>query len=90
MRCDAYVAAVPPWSLEKMGLGMLVPGEQTWRSIVGVHLFMEDADWEFDCAGIAGEPFGWVFNKTTDFGLGFRVPAGGGERGRWHRRHAQG
>jgi len=71
MRCDAYVAAVPPWSLEKMGLGMLVAGEQTWRAIVGVHLFMEDVDRKFDCAGIAGEPFGWVFNKTTDFGLGF-------------------
>ena len=71
MCCDAYVAAVPAWSLEKMGLGMLVPDWQTWRPIVGVHLFMDDVDPDFDCACVAGEPFGWVFNKTADFGLGF-------------------
>lgn len=71
MRFDGYVTAVPPWSLEKMGLGMLVPGPRTWRPIVGVHLFVDDVEDSFDCACVAGEPFGWVFNKTSDFGLGF-------------------
>ncbi|MCX6344827.1 MAG: hydroxysqualene dehydroxylase HpnE [Armatimonadetes bacterium] len=68
---DAYVMAVPPWSLEQMGLEQFGGDRLHWRPIVGVHLFLDYIDPDFDCACIAGEPFGWVFNKTNDFGLEF-------------------
>lgn len=69
VRCGAYVIATPPWSVAEMGLG--IPGIDAiaWRSIVGVHLFLDEIDSRFECACVAGEAFGWVFNKTADFGM---------------------
>ncbi|MEN6612415.1 MAG: hydroxysqualene dehydroxylase HpnE [Armatimonadota bacterium] len=69
IRSDYYVCAVPPWSLAEIGYANDAGQEMHWRSIKSVHLFYEVADFGFERACMAGEPFGWVFNKTHDFGL---------------------
>lgn len=71
VHCDACVFAIPPWSLERVGVETWGAGNLEWHSIVGVHLFLDDIGEALDCACLAGEPFGWVFNKQADFGLEF-------------------
>ena len=90
--------AVPPWRLEEMGGsgignwkeqgrgrekgdGAEMPSLQ-WKPIVAAHMFFKGGLPEFDRACVAGEPFGWVFNKSRDFGLRQRLRAGSRER-RW-------
>ncbi len=68
---DTYVMAAPPWSLEQIGLEQFGGDRLHWRPIVGVYLFLDYIDSNFDRACLADEPFGWVFNKTNDFGLKF-------------------
>lgn len=68
---DYYVCAVPPWSLAEMGYSTDAAHAMHWRSIKSVHLFYNNTDFEFERACAVGEPFGWVFNKTRDFGLDF-------------------
>jgi len=68
IEADAYVAAVPPMALAKMGLD---PGEGSllqWRPIVSAHLFYEGPTPPFEPACVVGESFGWVFSKHTDLG----------------------
>ncbi|MCL5105753.1 MAG: hydroxysqualene dehydroxylase HpnE [Armatimonadetes bacterium] len=66
---DAYVCAVPPWSLNRMDVEIHGSERLGWHAIVGVHLFFGNLDPGFDCACVVGEPFQWVFNKSADFGM---------------------
>lgn len=71
IKANYYVCAVPPWSLVEMGYATDAAQAMQWRSIKSVHLFYDHADFKFARACAPGEPFGWVFNKTCDFGLDF-------------------
>ncbi|MCE5314219.1 MAG: hydroxysqualene dehydroxylase HpnE [Armatimonadota bacterium] len=71
IRPDYYVCAVPPWSLDEMGFATYAARRLRWRPIVCVHLFYDDPCVDFERSCVVGEPFGWVFNKTSDFGLNF-------------------
>jgi zeta-carotene desaturase len=68
---DHFVCAVPPWSLNAMGLVDDAWRRIVWRPIVSAHLFLEGQPLDFDRACIVGQPFGWVFDKSRDFGLPF-------------------
>lgn len=68
VEADAYVCAVPPGALAKMGVD---PGEGhllQWRPIISAHLFYDSRTPPFEPACVVGEPFGWVFSKHTDLG----------------------
>ena len=67
IRRDCCVCAVPPWRLEEMG--SVEGGRLEWRPILAAHMFFRGGLPEFDRVCVAGEPFGWVFNKSRDFGL---------------------
>lgn len=71
VEADVYVCAVRPGGLRRMGYEapQSIRHQNDVRPIVAVHLF-------FDCeppgvvhACLPGEPFGWVFSKSRDFGL---------------------
>lgn len=67
LKRDAYVCAVPPWSLDRMGVENSDWAGLAWHAIVGAHMFFRDVESGFDCACLVGEPFQWVFNKSADF-----------------------
>ena len=66
---DAYVAAVPPMALERMGIDAGKGKEIRWRPILSAHLFYEGQTPPFEPACVVGEPFGWVFSRQA--GLGY-------------------
>jgi len=70
VRTDYYVSAVMPDSLLEMGFTADTARRMHWRPIKGVHLFYDNLP-DFDRVCAVGEPFGWVFNKSHDFGLNF-------------------
>jgi len=65
---DVYIAAVTPDALSRMGVPAAVASLH-WMPIVSVHLFHEGAPPVSPPSCVVGEPFGWVFNKSSDFGL---------------------
>lgn len=68
IEADAFVTAVPPAALKKMGMD---PGDADllrWRPIISAHLFYESPTPPFEPACVVGEPFGWVFSRHTDLG----------------------
>jgi len=69
MAFDAYVAAVPPDALARMGISAGGGQHLAWRPIVGAHLFFAGGVPSFEPACAVGEPFGWVFSKQP--GLGY-------------------
>jgi squalene-associated FAD-dependent desaturase len=71
IRFDYCVSAVPPWALPGIGLKACEPPDMGWRSIVGVYLFFDEPPRGPRRACVVGEPFGWVFDKSQDFGLRF-------------------
>lgn len=62
LMADFYVLAVPPWSLEKMGLPTWGGDQLIWRPIVAAHLFFEE---DFALPDkqlcLVEEPFQWLF-----------------------------
>lgn len=66
---DYFVSAVPPDSLSRLGYNTEAVN-MTWHPIIGVHLFSDAPEPDFERACIIGEPFQWVFNKSKDLGLG--------------------
>jgi hypothetical protein len=48
IRPEYYVCAVPPWSLNEMGVPNSSAVRLRWNSTVGVHLFYEDATLDFE------------------------------------------
>ena len=66
IEADIYVCAVPPASLEEMGLPTWGGEHLIWRSIVSAHLFFDESNPQFDHTCVADEPFQWVFNKSKD------------------------
>jgi predicted NAD/FAD-binding protein len=68
MEFDAYVAAVPPDALARMGIGTEGGERLAWRPIVSAHLFYENPVPSFEPACAVGEPFGWVFAKQAIVG----------------------
>lgn len=71
VEADLYVCAVRPKELQLMGCDMpqIAQGPDDARPIVVAHLFYELKPLQFRHACLPGEPFGWVFNKSRDFGL---------------------
>jgi len=65
---DAYVLAVPPDALARMGLGAGGGEHLAWRPIVCAHLFFDGRTPPFEPACVVGEPFGWVFSRRPDVG----------------------
>lgn len=70
IRADYFVSAVTPDSLHKMGFSTDAAFAMKWRPIKSVHLFYEGLP-SFERVCAVGEPFGWIFNKTREFELGF-------------------
>ena len=68
MAFDAYVAAVPPDALVRMGISAGGGQQLAWRPIVGAHLFFAKPIPSFEPACVVGEPFGWVFSKRPSLG----------------------
>lgn len=69
LEVGACVLAAPPWRLPEIGFAVDAAHRLQWRPIVGVHLFFEGDRVPFEPACVVGEPFGWVFDKSADFGL---------------------
>lgn len=67
-----FAFAVPPWQLEAMGLDPHGGTKLEWRPIVSAHLFMDARPEGPGQVCVAGEPFGWVFDKSA------RLPDGRG------------
>lgn len=63
VRADAFVAAIPPYSLDDIGLRTDARA-MLWRPIISAHLVLEGDCQEFDSVCLADEPFGWVFRKN--------------------------
>lgn len=76
---DAYVMAVPPWALAKMGVDARGGERLTWKPIVSAHLFFGRPTPSFEPACAAGEPFGWVFSRRPDVGHVEVVASAAGE-----------
>lgn len=68
MEFDAYVAAVPPDALARMGISAGGGQQLAWRPIVGAHLFFAGPVPWFEPTCAVGEPFGWVFGKRPSLG----------------------
>lgn len=71
VNCDAFVFAISPDALNDIGLDLLTPEKMDWRAIVSAHLFIECIGDNHQHTCVINEPFGWIFNKTADFGLDF-------------------
>ncbi len=65
---DAYVTAVPPSTLQRLGLSTKGGRRLGWRPIVSAHLFFHAPVPTSEPACVVGEPFGWVFSKKPDVG----------------------
>ena len=63
---DAYVMAVSPAVLRKLGLSTKGGRRLCWRPIVSAHLFFHTSVPEFEPVCVVGEPFGWEFSKKPD------------------------
>ena len=65
IQADAYVTAVTPDALVRMGVAAGEAAHLKWRPIISAHLFYEGEIPPFEPACVVGEPFGWVFSKHT-------------------------
>lgn len=65
---DAYVAAVPPNALNRMGIDAGGGDRLAWQPIVSAHLFFADQIPAFEPVCIIKEPFGWVFGRRPNVG----------------------
>ena len=70
VEASAWVLAVPPWSLEKLGFPVQNP-KLRWLPIISAHLFYGGQRPRFDRACAVNESFQWVFNKSADFDVPF-------------------
>lgn len=65
---DAFVAAVPPNALARLGVPAQGAERLAWRPIVSAHLIFDGPTPPFEPACVVGKPFGWVFSKNPNVG----------------------
>lgn len=65
---DAFVAAVPPHALARLGVATQGAERIAWRPIVSAHLIFDRPTPPFEPACVVGKPFGWVFSKKPNVG----------------------
>lgn len=65
---DAFVVAVPPNALTRMGIGTGGGERLEWQPIISAHLFFAGQVPVFEPVCIIKEPFSWVFGRRPDVG----------------------